>query len=142
MSHAEVLGRLIASWRRHDIDAVLPLLHEDLVWHYHVGSKPMRGRAGARRILEVLAQRQKEIGWRIFHLAEVGERLFVEGADVYTTPDGVRIEVPYMGILEFKDGLIIGWRDYVDSAVVARLEAGEARPDFLTALTSRASILG
>jgi limonene-1,2-epoxide hydrolase len=134
-----LFDEVIRAWHRHDIDAVLAHLSDDVVWHYHVGSRPARGKAAARKMLTLLAQRQLDIGWKIFHHAVAGNRLFVEGADVYRTPSGVAITMPYMGILEFRDGLICAWRDYVDASIVAKLEAGEAPADYLVELGARSA---
>ena len=49
----------------------------------------------------------------------------MEGVDDYRTPEGHRVATPYAGVLDFKDGLIIGWRDYVDLGVAAQQKAGE-----------------
>ena len=133
-----IFDAVIAAWRVHDIDAVLVHLTDDVVWHYHVGSRPVRSKSSARKFLNLLAGRQLDVGWKIFHHAVADHRLFVEGADVYRTPDGVAIIMPYMGILEFRGALICGWRDYVDAGIVAKLEAGEPAADYLIELGSRA----
>ena len=139
MDKRAVLDRLIAAWRHHDIDAVVAEMTDDIVWHYHVGSKPARGKDAARKILGLLAKRQLNIGWKIFSHAESGNRLYVEGADVYDTPNGVSIKMPYMGILEFNGEKICAWRDYVDSGIVNKLEAGEQPADYLVELAARAA---
>jgi len=120
------LKQMIAVWQAKDIEGVLSFLHEDLVWHYAAGPMPpVRGKAMAAKLLGRFTADMHDIQWRIFAHAESGDRLFVEGVDEYTSADGRRIAAPYAGVLEFKDDLIIGWRDYVDIGVIAQQKAGE-----------------
>ena len=120
------LQQMISVWQAKDIDGVLSFLHDDLVWHYAAGPMPpVRGKAMAAKLLGRFTADMHGIQWRIFAHAESGDRLFVEGVDEYTSADGRRIAAPYAGVLEFKDDLIIGWRDYVDIGVIAQQKAGE-----------------
>ena len=128
---------LIEDWKRGDLDAVLARVHDDVVYHYHVGTRPVVGKARLRRLLESLAGRQKQIRWRIVHHAQNGRTLLVEGLDDYVNDEGRRVRTPYMGIFEFDAGLIRGWRDYLDLAVLQRLEAGEEMPEGFDALIDR-----
>lgn len=79
----------------------------------------------ARKLLSRFQEDMHGIQWRIFAHAEVGETLFIEGVDDYQSTDGHRIAAPYAGVLDFRDGLIIGWRDYVDIGVIAQQKTGE-----------------
>jgi limonene-1,2-epoxide hydrolase len=131
MSGIEAVNGIIASWKAGDLDAVLEHLCEDVVYHYHVGSRPLRGRDAVRRFLERFGSGQTEIRWEIMHWAQAGDRLFVEGIDDYVAEDGRRIRLPYAGVFEFRDGRVAGWRDYIDAGVVAAARAGEANPDWI-----------
>jgi limonene-1,2-epoxide hydrolase len=52
----------------------------------------------------------------IDHHAEVDGRLLTEGREEYVNASGQTVSHPYMGIIEFRDGLIVGWRDYFQMA--------------------------
>jgi limonene-1,2-epoxide hydrolase len=41
-----------------------------------------------------------------------------------------------MGIFEFNDGKICGWRDYVDTGLIKRAQNGESWPAWLEALVA------
>jgi len=140
----DVLKRVIAVWsERQDIDAVLDLMTDDVIWHYSaVTAPPAIGKAGARAFLEGFRDRVRNPRWRIFRYAECGDALFLEGADEFDTPDGRTVVIPYMGILEFRDGLISGWRDYFDRGVADRGIAGEKLPSYAQALADRAALPG
>ena len=122
----DTLQMLIKAWQAKDIDGVLSYMHDDIVWHYAVGAMPpVRGKATARKLLTRFQADMFDVKWRIFAHAAVGDTLFVEGVDDYHTADGCRVAAPYAGVLEFRDGLIVGWRDYVDIGVIASQKAGE-----------------
>jgi limonene-1,2-epoxide hydrolase len=124
--HYDILLKVIETWQTKDAEGVLAHLHEDIIWHYAAAAMPpIRGKAMARKLLTRFQQDMHGIQWRIFAHAEVGDTLFIEGVDDYQSTDGHRIATPYAGVLDFRDGLISGWRDYVDIGVLAQQKAGE-----------------
>jgi len=121
-----ILGQVIEAWQDKDIERVLSFMADDIVWHYAAAAMPpVRGKAAARKLLTRFQADMHRIEWRIFAHSETGDRLFVEGVDDYLTPDGHRVATPYAGVLDFRDGLIVGWRDYVDLGVAADQKAGQ-----------------
>jgi len=121
-----ILRQVIEAWQAKDIERVLAFMADDIVWHYAAAvMPPVRGKAAAAKLLARFQADMHRIEWRIFAHAEAGDRLFVEGVDDYLTPDGHRVATPYAGVLDFRDGLIVGWRDYVDLGVAAQQKAGE-----------------
>ncbi|WP_033926561.1 nuclear transport factor 2 family protein [Sphingomonas sp. 35-24ZXX] len=130
--------QLIAAWTRKDAEAVLGMLHEDVVWHYAAAiAPPARGKAEARAFIERFGATIAEVNWRIFAHAETADRLFVEGVDEYVTTDGVRVAAPYAGIIEYSGDKIIGWRDYLDRATVDAIKAGKPYPAQVKELLDR-----
>lgn len=124
--HYDILLKVIATWQTKDAEGVLAHLHEEIIWHYAAAAMPpIRGKVMARKLLGRFQQDMHGIQWRIFAHAEVGDTLFIEGVDDYQSTDGHRIATPYAGVLDFRDGLIIGWRDYVDIGVLAQQKTGE-----------------
>lgn len=129
------LRALIAAWTAKDLERVLGFMSEDIVWQYAApGLPPLKGKGKARQLLQRFLSEMHDVEWRIEHHAETDHRLFVEGVDAYRTTDGVAVAVPYVGVLDFQDGLIIGWRDYVDLGVITDQKLGKPWPAHLTAL--------
>jgi len=121
-----ILQQVIQAWQAKDIDGVLAFMDDEIVWHYAAPAlPPVRGKAAARKLLGRFQADMHGIQWRIFAHSETGDRLFIEGVDDYRTADGHRVAVPYAGVLEFRRDLIVGWRDYVDLAVIDQQKAGE-----------------
>jgi limonene-1,2-epoxide hydrolase len=133
-THIEKVESLIEAWKRNDIEAVLELVHDDVEYHYVVGLRPLSGKAWVRKFLEKFGSGKSNIQWRINTHAETGDKLLVEGVDDFVDADGVRVQMPYMGIFEFRDGLIYRWRDYADASLIDRAKAGEPFPEWLEAL--------
>jgi limonene-1,2-epoxide hydrolase len=140
MTPIETMLSVLAAWTARDVEGALAHLHDDIVWHYAAAvAPPIRGRAQARRFLDGFSAQIQEVRWRIFDYAEREGRLFVEGVDEYVDVDGRLVSAPYAGVLEFRDGKIIAWRDYFDSGVVNALKDGaEASPHLRTLIAREA----
>lgn len=132
-----VVEGIIAAWKNKDVEGVLAHLADDVEYHFLVGERPLMGKDWVRKFLIRFGE---HIGpdnrWRILRCAETGHALLVEGLDDYQTVDGSRVCYPYMGIFEFQGDKVIGWRDYADSALIARQRAGEALPGWLESLVA------
>jgi ketosteroid isomerase-like protein len=138
--HFHRFNSMIKAWGRKDIDGVLALMTDDIVWHFAAAiAPPVVGKAKVRKFLDGFAPQIAELRWRIFHHAESGDRLFFEGVDEYIGTDGKRIATPYASVVEFRDGLICGWRDYFDGGLLEKLKAGEPLPPYVEALIARPS---
>jgi limonene-1,2-epoxide hydrolase len=137
----DILKSVIAAWTARDIDGALAHMHDDIVWHFAAAvAPPARGKAKARKFLENFKSELTEVRWRLFDSAETGDRLFVEGVDEFTTTTGAVVRAPYAGVLEFEGDLIIGWRDYVDVAVMEAQKAGGEASAWVMALVDRPAI--
>jgi len=136
--HIEIVNRLIDAWKQGDIEGVLSCLTDDIEYHYVVGARPLIGREWVRRFLDKFGAGQTDIRWRIVNHASSGDKLLVEGVDDYMDAAGVRIQTPYMGIFEIRDGKIRRWRDYVDTGLINTAKSGEALPPWLDPLLSHA----
>lgn len=133
-----ILQHVIQAWQAKDLDRVLAFMDDEIVWHYAAPAMPpVRGKAAARKLLQRFQADMHGIQWRIFAYSETGDRLFIEGVDDYRTTDGQRVAVPYAGVLEFRGDLIVGWRDYVDLAVIEQQKAGQPLSRQVEALLDR-----
>lgn len=141
MTHIQILLGLINAWKAKDIDGVLAFMHDDIVWHYAaVIAPPLKGKAKARKLLEGMAPQLRDVTWRIFDHAEKGDRLFVEGVDEYVSAEGRLVSAPYAGVVEFRDGKIIGLREYFDVGAVNALKAGEPMKEHVRAMIAREAV--
>lgn len=141
MSHINQLLGLISAWKARDIDGVLSFMHGDIVWHFAaVIAPPLKGKVKARKLLEAMALEVRDVTWRIFDYAEKDDRLFVEGVDEYVSAGGHLVSAPYAGVVEFRDGKIIGLREYFDMGSVTALKAGEPMKEHVRAMIAREAV--
>jgi limonene-1,2-epoxide hydrolase len=116
-------------------------MDDDIVWHFAVGAEPpLRGKIAARKFLARFGADIAEVRWRVFDHAESGDRLFVEGVDEFTTRDGLTVIAPYAGVIRFRGGLVLDWRDYVDVGVITAQRAGGSPTAHVLALADRTAI--
>ena len=107
-----------------DDEAFLALLHDDIVYHYHVSSRPLVGKEWVLKFLRKYREITRDVTWRIDRWAEGDDFVLVEGYEQYfDTRTGQTIAHPYAGIFEFRDGLIVGWRDYFEMNQVKQEDA-------------------
>lgn len=142
MKRYEQFKAVIDAWGRKDATFVLSKMADDIVWHMAATAKPpLNGKVAAAKFLEVfganISDKPGSVRWRIIHHAETADRLFVEGVDEYDDVSGKTITAPYVGVIEFRGDLIVGWRDYVDYGTIDRQRLGEALPAHVKALAER-----
>ena len=112
---SSALQGIMEATQAQDNERFLGFLADDVEYHYHVGSPPVRGKDGVRRFLAKYRTIAEDVVWRVDRTAESGDFLFIEGYEEYTDKrTGVRVAHPYMGIMEFRDGKIVKWRDYFE----------------------------
>jgi limonene-1,2-epoxide hydrolase len=138
--HLSIVEEVIRAWRRGDIEAALIHVADDIVWHSHVGSPPLLGKAAMRDLMKTLAGSMRDVRWRVVSHAESGDSFFAEGVEEFVTPAGHRVALPYMGIMVFRGRLIAEWRDYFDRALYDRMKSGEPSPDYIAALAARPGV--
>ncbi len=98
----------MAAWKHNDNEDVLRHVHDDIVWNNSGGFRtPLRGKAEMRRSLTQMAHGIEDTEWRLFDYAEIGNTVWMEGVDEFIGKNGTRKAIPYAGVLEFRDDLIV-----------------------------------
>jgi limonene-1,2-epoxide hydrolase len=105
-----------------DIDAMTALMADDFVWQLHVPLSPVVvGRDAARAELEKHSKLSTGMieGSEIRTIVSNGDTVVVERVDV-NAMNGVAVTFYVTAIFEVRDGAITQWREYWDTAHVAR----------------------
>ena len=93
--------------------AVLAFFDPAIEYHYHVGTRPLKGIDWVEKFFSKYWKNNSSGTWVVVRWAERDGHLLTEGREEYTNADGVLVQHPYMGVIDFgSDGLITGWRDY------------------------------
>jgi limonene-1,2-epoxide hydrolase len=108
------------AWECRDLNRVLGLMGED-VRYQNVPQPMMLGRAQARRFIGPIIRETVRIEFDLLNLlaSEASGLVLTERLDRLHYTSGV-IEIPLMGVFTVRQGRIVQWRDYADSATVAR----------------------
>ena len=61
---------------------------------------------------------------RVDHLAATDDGVLTERLDTLAGP-GANLPIPAMGAFEVRDGRIVAWRDYFDSALIQKMGGGQ-----------------
>jgi limonene-1,2-epoxide hydrolase len=118
-----VLDFLHAAYgQRMDIDAMTALIADDFAWQLHVPLSPVVvGRDAARAELEKHSELSTGMieGSEIRTIVSNSDTVVVERVDV-NAMGGVTVTFHVTAIFEVRDGAITHWREYWDTAHVAR----------------------
>ena len=113
MSPVQVVEAFVAAWNRMDLEGILGLLHEEIVYH-NIPVEPLHGKPAVSAYL-----RSRwifdSIDWEMPNIAANGNTVLTERVDRFTI-GGRAITLPVMGAFEIESGLIRAWRDYFDLA--------------------------
>ena len=108
---------MIDACNRQDIDAALSFMHEDIVYQ-NVPQEAARGLDAARQQLGPFLAMAEQVEWITHKSTSNGVDLVMnERSDRFLLAQGW-VDFPVMGVFELRDGKIIAWRDYFDSALV------------------------
>lgn len=118
MSNPEtVVNAMIDACNRKDIDGALTFFHEDIVYQ-NVPTEPARGLEGVRQQLGPFLAMAEQVEWITHKSTSNGVDLVMnERSDRFLLAQGW-CDFPVMGVFELRDGKIVAWRDYFDSAMV------------------------
>ena len=120
LSSEGVVKAFCAAWDRSDLSGVLSMLSDD-VNYQNVPAPAMIGRAAVRNFIAPLISSATKIEFIVKALAVAPDGLTVltERIDKLHYGDKT-VVLPLMGVFVVKEGHIVEWRDYVDSALVAK----------------------
>jgi limonene-1,2-epoxide hydrolase len=111
------------AWRRGDVETALSYIDDDILWYPNRSMRPVRGKGPMREFLAKFAAGMSDIFYEQSLMIEQGNLLFVEGTENYTK-NGRKISVPYAGVVEWRNGRAVSWRDYFDLKSLERQLAG------------------
>ena len=112
-SSLDLAHQFFAAWNNRDLKTIMAAFDDNCIYH-NVPMQPIEGRDAIETYLGPVIDKCSEIDWKILAIAEDEDgRVLSERLDRLKM-DGVWIEIPVMGVLEFKGQKISLWRDYFD----------------------------
>jgi limonene-1,2-epoxide hydrolase len=116
---ADVVASFIAAIERHDVDAALALVTDDVSYE-NVPIDPIVGKEAVGAALRGFLATATEVDWKVLRTVTDDRVVVNERVDRFRIGDGW-LELPVAGFFELTvDGLISRWRDYFDMATYTR----------------------
>jgi len=118
-NNSTISSAFIDAWGARDVDAIMDFFTDDAVYINIPMDPPNRGKAEIRAFIEGFMGMVSELEFIVHHQVESADGIVMnERTDRLKMGDNW-IELPVMGIFEFRDGKICAWRDYFDMAQFA-----------------------
>ena len=120
MTPQQTVEAFIGHWNACDIDAMLSLCADGIVYH-NIPMEPVHGTAAMREMVAGFLGDIASCDWQTHAIAANGNTVLTERTDAFNFKDGRRAAVRVMGTFEVgADGRITAWRDYFDMAEFVR----------------------
>ncbi len=120
MTPTETVEAFIAMWNNGDFAAMEGVFTDDAVYH-NIPMEPVTGKAAIMAVINGFMADVNHCDWETHHIAANGSVVLTERTDRFMMNSGKVAAVRVMGTFEIDDdGLISAWRDYFDSAEMAR----------------------
>ncbi|OBV10648.1 limonene-1,2-epoxide hydrolase family protein [Erythrobacter dokdonensis] len=124
MTPQETVEAFIGCWNACDIDAMLALCADDIVYH-NIPMEPIHGTTAMRAMVEGFLANIAACDWQTRAIAANGNTVLTERTDGFTFKDGRSAAIRVMGTFEIgAAGRITAWRDYFDMGEFQREFAG------------------
>jgi limonene-1,2-epoxide hydrolase len=121
MSNAELVTAMLACWKSRDVDAILAYFTPDAIYTNVPIDPPNRGQTEIREFLSWFFGAVGELEFIILNQIEGADGNVMNERIDRLNFDGKWVDLPIMGIFEFRDGKISAWRDYFDMALLDAL---------------------
>ncbi|MBI1402822.1 MAG: limonene-1,2-epoxide hydrolase [Porphyrobacter sp.] len=120
MTPQATVEAFIARWNACDIDALMALCAEDIVYH-NIPMEPVHGTTAMRAMVETFLADIARCEWQTHAIAANGNVVLTERTDGFVFKDGRKAAIRVMGTFALDaNGRIAAWRDYFDMAEFAR----------------------
>ena len=124
-NHIATARKFFAAWAKQDHAAVMELVHDDVEYQNMPFAEIMRGKPAIQAFMSRFGRGMSNIHVDLRNIIESGDVVFHEGVENYERK-GKKVALPYAGVFEFKDGKIIGWRDYFDYVTLEKQLTAQA----------------
>jgi limonene-1,2-epoxide hydrolase len=121
MSNAKTVTAMLNTWQSRDVDAIIRFFTPDAVYTNVPIDPPNRGEKEIREFLNWFFGAVGELEFRTLFQTEGDDGTVMNERIDRLDFGGQMVELPVMGVFEFRDGAICAWRDYFDMALLGAL---------------------
>ncbi|MCK9505402.1 MAG: nuclear transport factor 2 family protein [Porticoccaceae bacterium] len=121
MSNYDTTLKMLASWKTLNVDAILDFFTDDAIY-INIPMEPAnRGKDEIRTFLNWFVGAVRELEFIVHHQVEGANGIVMNERTDHIDFHGKLLELPVMGVFEFRDGKICAWRDYFDLGALEKL---------------------
>jgi len=121
---AALFDRRREAWLQEDTGSYLGCWAEDMTFASPIHDPPLEGREAYAQLVEASAAAIRPVSFEVHHVAAVGDVVLAEWTITAVRRDtGAEVSWSGMSRAEYRDGLIVRWREYWDPAEVAPIAA-------------------
>lgn len=113
-NNASITSAFIDAWKRLDVEAILDFFTDDAVYINIPMQPENHGKAQIRAFIEGFIGSCSEIEFIVHKQIEGPDGTVMNERTDRLKMNGSWVELPVMGVYEFRDGKISAWRDYFD----------------------------
>jgi limonene-1,2-epoxide hydrolase len=113
MTPGEAVTALIKANEARDIDALLAVLTDDIVYE-NVPMGVVNGHDEVRAMLGAFLDGAERVAWEVLDQVESGDTVMNERVDRFWLAGDHKMELRVAGVFKVRDGLVAVWRDYFD----------------------------
>jgi limonene-1,2-epoxide hydrolase len=115
MTPGETVTALIKANEARDVDALLALLSDDVVYE-NVPMNVMNGHDEIRTMLGPFLGSAERVAWEVLEQVESGNVVMNERVDRFWLAGGHKVELRVAGVFKVDGDKVTLWRDYFDLA--------------------------
>ncbi|MGD9663179.1 MAG: limonene-1,2-epoxide hydrolase family protein [Porticoccaceae bacterium] len=121
MSNYDTTLKMLACWQSLNVDSILDFFTEDAIYINMPMDPPNRGKDEIRAFLNWFVGAVRELEFIVHHQVEGANGIVMNERTDRIDFHGKLLELPVMGIFEFRNGKICAWRDYFDLGLLEKL---------------------
>jgi limonene-1,2-epoxide hydrolase len=123
MTPGETVTALIKANEARDVDALLALLSDDIVYE-NVPMSVMKGHEEIRAMLGPFLGSAERVAWEVLEQVETGNVVMNERVDRFWLSGDQKIELRVAGVFKVDGDRVTLWRDYFDLAAFTAQMSG------------------
>ncbi len=131
MTNAQVIDKIYESFGKGDVDGVVSVMADDVVW-FHPGSKDdfplageFNGTDGVREFFTIAGTNLDVLDQEVFSTVSEGDQVLVRGREhMRVKATGGEYDTPWIHAYTLKDGKVVRFEEYIDTAQMRDAFAG------------------
>jgi len=114
MSNSDITTDFVNAWMARDLDAIMGFFTEDAQYTNIPMGPPNVGKENIRNFIDGFIGTANEISFIVHNQIEGADGMVMNERTDRFDFNGKIVDLPVMGVFEFRDGKICAWRDYFD----------------------------